>query len=90
MANVKFDCSDAKHAANVESHMRTVIGHIRQVKDKHGDCRQDIADALETESHVAPEAPNVLNFWNMANRQDNPEAWEVAQDLIRIQHGEEC
>ena len=60
------------------------------MKDKCGDCQQDIAGALETESHVAPEASNVSNFWNTVNRQDNPEAWEVTQDLIRIQLGEEC
>ena len=36
IADVIFDIGDAKHAANVDAHMKVFVSHIRQLK-VHGD-----------------------------------------------------
>ena len=48
IADVIFDIGKAKHAANIDAHMKVFLAHIRQSK-VYEDYRQKMADALVNE-----------------------------------------
>ena len=87
---VKFDIGDAKHAANVDQYMKSVV-HLVRNSDKYGDYRQEIATAFDEETIPQIDPPNIRDskYINTIDKAVEPSEWESAQDLIRIQYQED-
>ena len=92
IADIIFDIGDAKHAANVDAHLKVFVAHIRQSK-VYGDCRQKMADALVNETPDTDLISEPLYddeaYRNSIDREKQPNEWAGVQDLLKTKYSQD-
>ena len=92
IADVIFDIGDAKHAANVDAHLKVFVAHIRQSK-VYGDYRQKMADALVNETPdtdlITEPHYNDAAHRNSIDQELQPSEWAGVQDLLKTKHSQD-